>query len=102
MNWNRFFIKLDRLSGWVLLILMILFIVSGYGMTKEITNPIKAKYLHEVLLPIPMFIFFMIHVGWQIRLSLIRWKWGSRQWINFYVLIISLVLFVFFLWLYLV
>jgi len=102
VNWNRFFVKLDRLSAWGLLILMIAFITSGYGMVKEIINPITAKYLHEVLLPIPMFVFFVIHVGWQLRLSLIRWKWGSQKWISFYVLTISLFLLFFFFWLYLV
>ena len=100
MNFNYFLIKLDRFSGWALLVLMILYFISGYGMTKEIINPVTAKYLHEVLLPIPMFIFFTIHIAVNLRLALIRWRLASRQWINFYVILLTGLFLIFFLWLY--
>ncbi|MBL7154998.1 MAG: hypothetical protein ISS88_00635 [Candidatus Portnoybacteria bacterium] len=100
MNFNTFLIKINRFSGWALLVLMILYFISGYGMTKEIINPVTAKYLHEVLLPIPMFVFFIIHVGLSVRLALIRWHLASQKWINFYILLLSCFFLIFFLWLY--
>ncbi len=100
MNFNYFLIKLDRFSGWTLLILMVLYFISGYGMTKEIVNPVTAKYLHEILLPIPMFIFFTIHIAVNMRLVFIRWHLASRKWINFYVILLSCFFLIFFLWLY--
>ena len=100
MNFNYFLIKLDRLSGRALLVLMILYFISGYGMTKEIINPVTAKYLHEVLMPIPIFIFFTIHIAVNIRLAFIRWRLASRQWINFYIIFLTGLFLIFFLWLY--
>lgn len=100
MNFNTFLIKIDRFSGWSLLVLMILYFISGYGMAKEIINPVTAKYLHEILLPIPMFIFFTIHIAVNMRLSFIRWHLASRQWINFYIILLSCFFLIFFLWLY--
>ena len=65
-----------------------------------IIDPIRAKYWHEILLPVPTFIFFLIHVAISTKLTLIRWRVASQKWINFYVIILSLVFLLFFLWLY--
>ncbi len=65
-----------------------------------IIDPIRAKYWHEVLLPVPTFAFFLIHVAISLKLTLIRWRVASQKWINIYVIILSLVLLLFFLWLY--
>jgi len=100
MSLNTFLIKLNRFSGWALLVLIIAFIISGYGITKGIVDPVKAKRLHEVILPIPTFIFFVIHIGINIKLALTRWRLGSQKWINFYVIILSLFFLLFFFWLY--
>lgn len=100
MKFNTFLIKLDRFSGWALLVLMLAYFISGYGMTKEVINPLTAKYLHEVLMPIPMFIFFIIHIGVNIRLALIRWHLASQKWINFYIIFLTGLFLTFFLWLY--
>lgn len=98
---EKFLIKLNRFSAWVLLVLIILFIISGYGMTKQIINPVFAKYLHDKLLPIPLFVFFLVHVGLSIRYALWRWKlFKERKTADIYIIIISLILLVFFLWLY--
>lgn len=100
MNFNYFLIKIDRFSGWALLVLMLAYFISGYGMIKEIINPVTAKYLHEVLLPIPMFIFFTIHIAVNMRLAFIRWRLASRQWIDFYIILLTGFFLIFFLWLY--
>jgi len=101
MNFNRFLIKLDRFSGWTLLVLIILFIISGYGMTKQTINPVTATFLHDKLLPIPLFIFFILHVGISTRVALRRWKvFKNEKTGDVYILIIGLVLFIFFLWLF--
>jgi hypothetical protein len=82
--------------------MMLAYFISGYGMTKEIINPAFAKYLHEVLLPIPMFVLFIIHVAVNAKLAFIRWGWAGQKWTNFYIIISSLFFLAFFLWLYLV
>jgi len=100
MNINTFLIKLSRFCAWAMLFVFLAYIVSGYGMTKEVINPITAKYIHEILLPIPFFIMFVIHIGVNARIAFIRWKWGSHKWVSWYLIFLSLFFLVFFLWLY--
>lgn len=101
MTFNRFLIKLNRFSGWTLLVLIILFIISGYGMTKQIINPVTAKFLHDKLLPIPLFVFFLFHISFNARIAFRRWRvFKNEKAGDIYVLVVSLILFIFFLWLY--
>lgn len=100
--WDRFLIKLNRFSGWALLVLMIGYIISGYGMTKGIIDPVLAKYLHEKLLAIPLFIFFVVHVAVSVSFSLVRWRvFKTLKQAYIYAFILGLILLVLFLWLYL-
>ena len=98
---EKFLIKLNRFSAWVLLVLIILFIVSGYGMTKQIINPVSARYLHDKVLPIPLFVFFLLHVGMGVRYAFLRWNlFKSEKTVDIYILMIGLVVLTFFLWLF--
>lgn len=98
---EKLLIKLNRFSAWVLLVLIILFIISGYGMTKQIIDPVFATYLHDNIFPIPLFIFFLLHVGISIRYALWRWKlFKDRRIADIYILVISLILLIFFFWLF--
>ena len=84
-------IKLDRISSWTLLFVIILFAISGFGMTKGIISYNVATNLHfNILAPIGL-IAFLIHTGWGIHLSFIRWgiwnKITKTLLITIYVLI---------------
>jgi uncharacterized membrane protein YoaT (DUF817 family) len=37
-NFQWWLVKIDRVAAWTLLLVMILFFISGYGITKEIIN----------------------------------------------------------------
>jgi len=101
MSKEQLFVKLNRFSAWVLLVLIVIFIISGYGMTKGIINPVFSKYLHEVLLPIPLFVFFVFHVGMGIRYAFLRWNlFNDKKVLDIYIFIITLSFLVLFLWLY--
>ena len=96
---DKFLIKLERFSAWCLLVLIILYIVSGYGITKRIINPVFSKYLHDKLLAIPFFIFFVLHVGIATRYALMRWKvFETTKSANIYTLVFSLIFLILFLW----
>ena len=98
---DRFLIKLERFSAWILLILVILYIISGYGVTKGIIDPVFSKYLHDKLLAIPFFIFFVLHVGIATKYALLRWRvFKSQKAGNVYIIIFGLVLLAIFLWFY--
>jgi len=98
---EKFLIKLNRFSAWVLLVLIILFIVSGYGMTKQIINPVSARYLHDKVLPVFLFIFFVFHVFISSSYALRRWQvFKNTKSANLYALIFGLVLLILFFWFY--
>jgi len=97
---NKFFIKLDRLAAWILMAVIILYAVSGYGMTKGLINPDFARFLHLSWLGGVGIIAFIIHTYWAIHLTLRRrqiWNRYSRSaLITFYVLLAGFFLYVHF------
>jgi hypothetical protein len=67
-------VKIRRISGWVLLVLMVIFLVSGYSMLNRILLPSPlARYLHFEL-DLLLVIFFLAHVLTSTRFALARWK----------------------------
>jgi len=67
-------LKIDHLSAWVLFAGMILYFISGYGMTKGIINPAFASRIHLGWLSAIIVVAFVFHTGFAIRLALIRWR----------------------------
>jgi predicted heme/steroid binding protein len=65
-------IKLDRLAAWVLLIVIITYGITGYGMTKGLINDDLARSLHLGWLGAIGIIAFTIHTSWGIHFALIR------------------------------
>ncbi len=96
---NRILIKTARFSGYVLALLMMLYFISGYGMTKGIMDPVLAEKLHDKWLPIPFIIFFILHVFIYLKFTLRRWL-KDEKWTNIYVIILSLVILIFLFYLY--
>jgi predicted heme/steroid binding protein len=76
--WLRFMIKLDRLAAWMLLIVMLLFAVSGYAMTKGLFDPGLARKLHMAWLGGIGLVAFVVHTSWGIHLAFKRWGWWNR------------------------
>jgi predicted heme/steroid binding protein len=77
-SWLRLMIKLDRLAAWTLLVVMLLFAVSGYGMTKGIMDPGLARKLHFAWLGGIGLAAFVVHTSWGIHMALKRWGWWNR------------------------
>ncbi|MCJ7444509.1 MAG: hypothetical protein MUO26_08270 [Methanotrichaceae archaeon] len=62
MKFNRILIRINRISAWLLLIFMVIYIISGYAWTNRILMPLYlAKYLHTAL-DIYMIPLFLAHV----------------------------------------
>ena len=71
-------IKISRVSAWLLLFLMILFIVTGYSITgkyymNKLIDPDLADDIH-LLFDIPIIILFIVHAGIQIYFTFKGWK----------------------------
>jgi len=70
----RFFIKLDHLAAWILLAVILLYAISGYGMTKGLIDYSLAQKLHFSWLAGVALIAFVIHTAYAIQLALKRWR----------------------------
>ncbi|MEI7998513.1 MAG: hypothetical protein WCH62_03295 [Candidatus Omnitrophota bacterium] len=93
--------RIDNIGVWVLLLLVLLFIFTGYGMTKHIMDPVLAKYIHGQILPIPLFILFVIHVLKPIHNQFKKWNiFKSEHTLDFYVYLLVFIFIGLFIWLY--
>jgi len=97
---NYYLMKANRVIVWVLLFFMILFIVTGYALTKPsliysltggIVNYQTAFYLHTML-DIPLFILLLVHVIIEIKFSLMRWGFKNERLLNSLMLVLGLTL----------
>ena len=71
-------VKLDRLAAWVLMIVILLYATTGFGMTKGFIDPSLARSVHFYWLGIIGLISFCIHTGWGIHMALRRWRiWNT-------------------------
>ena len=94
--------RLSRYTAWIAFVVILLFILTGYGMTKRIIDPDLAKFLHNKVLPLALIVSLLAHGGICARSTLRRWGvFRSNVTIDLYVAAIGLVLFVLFLWMYL-
>ena len=73
-NLSWWLVKSDRVAAWVLLATILLFFISGYGMTKGLIDTELAYSLHEDILPPVVLIAFSIHTFLAMRLALMRWR----------------------------
>ncbi|MDE2008935.1 MAG: hypothetical protein KGJ09_02530 [Candidatus Omnitrophica bacterium] len=71
---GAFLNRLDKFGMWILMAMVLGFVMTGYGMTKHIMDPVLAKYIHTQLLPLPLLIFFCIHVIKGVRNQFKKWK----------------------------
>ena len=78
---QKYLIKIDRIAAWVLLAVVLAYIVSGFGMTKGIIDPVLARNLHLDWLGLVGLSAFVIHTFSAIRLALMRhriWNVGTK------------------------
>jgi hypothetical protein len=97
---GKFLTKIDKFGVWILLVLVLAFIITGLGMTKHIMDPVLARYIHTQLLPLPLLIFFCIHIIKPIRNQFKEWNiFSSEQAIDIYAYCLVLTVAVILVWL---
>ncbi|VVB64309.1 Uncharacterised protein [uncultured archaeon] len=78
MKLNYILKKANRISAWLLLIFMIIYIISGYAWSNRILIPLnQAKYLHTTL-DVYMIPLFLTHVLISTKFALKRWGGSLR------------------------
>ncbi|MBF0511691.1 MAG: hypothetical protein HQL13_05100 [Candidatus Omnitrophica bacterium] len=65
---------IDKYTTWILMVLVIIFVITGFGKTKHLMDPVLAAYIHTQILPIPFLILFCIHMLKVVRNQF--WKWN--------------------------
>ncbi len=92
--------KVDRYSAWFLMAVVIIYAISGYGMTKGLIDRDFARSLHFAWLGGVGIIAFVLHSFWGLRLSFLRnriWnKYTKLLLVTFYILLVSFFLYVHF------
>ncbi len=92
-SFNYFLVKIDRVFAWVLLGAMVFYFISGYGMTKNLVDPIMATKLHVDILPLVIIISFIGHACLAVRLAFMRWRWwnvaGKIIWAAFFLALLA-------------
>jgi len=69
-----FMVKADRVAAWVLLVVVVLYAISGYGMTKGLIDRSLAVQLHLSWLGAFGIVAFVLHSSWAIHLAFKRWQ----------------------------
>lgn len=86
---GRILVKINRISAWVLLIFMVIFLVSGYAWTNRMILPLQtARYLHTEL-DLYLLLFFLVHVLISTRFALARWRVGHGMLVNGLLILIG-------------
>ena len=99
---GKFLNQIDKFGTWVLMVLVLSFVITGYGMTKHIMDPVLAKYIHTQLLPLPLLIFFCIHVVKGVRNQFKKWKiFNNDNLLDIYSYSLTIIVTLILIWLYL-
>ena len=94
----NYLVKLNRLTAWLLLILIIIYFLTGFDILKNLWRPEFSRWLHTKILPLPTLILVFFHALVGLKQFLLRNKLTNKFLSS--ILIIILIL-TFFLLLYL-
>lgn len=90
---QRIICKIDRISAWVLLVGMLLYFISGYGMTKGLIDPTFGAKMHLDYLSFVVMIAFIFHTYYAVHLAFKRWRmwngFSSAILAVFYIFLLS-------------
>jgi len=77
-NLQWWLVKIDRAGAWLLMLSVVLFFATSYGMEKGIFNPDIARFLHTEILPAAGIMGFMMHTNLAVRMALMRWRLWNK------------------------
>ena len=86
MEFGRILVKINRISAWMLLIFMIIFLISGYAWWNDVLLPLRTARAMHTELDLFLVFFFLVHALISIRFSLVRWRVGHGQIVNLLLL----------------
>lgn len=82
---NYYLVKVNRLCGWMLLVLMPIVIITGYGIAGDYrwTSAIASAELHAAIhkfFMTPMIVVLTIHASLSVYFAIRRWRnrWNKK------------------------
>jgi cytochrome b subunit of formate dehydrogenase len=82
-GWNYWLVKINRVTGWLLFILVLVFIVTGFslcgmfGFSRTISSQ-TALRIHR-LFDWPLVVIFLSHSAINFYFAMRRWGWIGRR-----------------------
>lgn len=73
----KYFILADRIAAWILLIVVLVYGITGYGLTKGLISADLSRALHLGWLGAIGLVAFVIHTVWATHLVLRRHNWWN-------------------------
>ena len=82
-NFNWVMVKTVRISGWPLLVLMIVYLVTGFALCGQISvgrwmRLEQALWIHR-LFDVPLVVLFVAHSLPAVYLAFVRWGWIGKK-----------------------
>ena len=90
-GYSYYLIKVSRFCAWALVLLILLYVLSGFGMTRSgliykatggLMDRGAALKIHTLLV-IPMILAFLLHTLISIRFTMIRWNVKNKVVLNY-------------------
>jgi succinate dehydrogenase/fumarate reductase cytochrome b subunit len=93
-------IKFGRLCAWLLVVFIILYFISGFGMIKQGIFSRELSFRIHDYLTIPMTIAFLCHALIAIRSAMIRWRVKNMKVVDHSLMALGVILFALTMWAY--
>ena len=90
---GRILVKINRISAWLLLIFMVIFIISGYAWWNRTLLPLHTAVRMHTELDLYLLFFFLVHSLISIRFTLARWRVGHEKLVNLLLIAIGVLSF---------
>jgi hypothetical protein len=81
--------KISRISAWLLLIFMVLFLVSGYAWVNRSIMPVQLAVWMHTRLDLFLVILLLLHVLTSTKFALKRWRVGHERIVNILLIIVG-------------
>jgi len=89
----KYLVKIEKISAWILFFVILIYAVTGYGMTRGFGTQLF-RTLHLEWLGLIGLLVFIIHTSWGISLALKRWRiWNITTKSLLFIFYVAIVLF---------
>jgi hypothetical protein len=95
---NKLLKKFDRIIVWILLTLFMVFMISGYMITKGFIHRYYGIILHTRF-DLLIMVIFIIHFTINLKFALMRWKFKDSKKLNLFCMVVGACLLIFIVYL---